>query len=334
MLKVGGIAALGQRIDIIATRLSVVSISLRDPAVAPKIFERLNYGAEPITVADLVRNEVFARSSDDPATAHHLFSTRWEPFVDRFRDKNSDLDRFLFPYGLISNPNIRKVELFTALRRMWDRLPDPGAIIVEEATVCAALDAVESFLFRRAVVGIEPPGLHAVFKGLWQDLLTGFEGRLDEALSVGRLQAAIRSKPTITWPGAEEFQAAIAVGELYRRKIASYALREFEVSLKGESPSDVHQVEHIAPQAPTPVWATAIPADYAELVHTWGNLLPLTASMNPSTGQSPFETKRKAYADSIFASAREVAKAEAWDAEAIRARSGRIAAWALTRWSY
>ena len=117
LLKGADLSALDRRIDIVATRLSVVSISLRDPAVAPKIFERLNYGAEPITVADLVRNEVFARSGDDPATAHHLFSTRWEPFVAKFKDKNADLDRFLFPYGLISNPNAKKADLFGTLRR-------------------------------------------------------------------------------------------------------------------------------------------------------------------------------------------------------------------------
>lgn len=392
LFKASGLSALDQRIDIIASRLSVVSISLRDPAVAPKIFERLNYGAEPITVADLVRNEVFARSGDDPTMAHHLFSTRWEPFVSRFKDKNGDLDRFLFPYGLISNPNTKKADLFPALRKIWEKFADPGAIIddleqyqgaylaltdgkqydkvssaavraradrmyrsgrpssiypfvlqllrgletetVSEATVCADLDAIESFLFRRAVAGIEPTGLHAVFKGLWQELTSDHDGSLDEALSVGRLRQAICSKATIAWPSNEEFRSAIVTGELYRRKIVNYALREFEVSLKGESPSDIHQVEHIAPQAPTPAWNAAIPADYAKVVHTWGNLLPLTPSMNPSTGQGPFEVKRKAYANSIFASAREVAQTGSWDADAIRMRSGRIADWAVARWPY
>lgn len=117
LFRENGLPALEKRIDIIATRMSVVSISLRDPTVAPKIFERLNYGAEPITVADLVRNEVFARSGDDPERALHLFSSRWEPFVAKFSDKNADLDRFLFPYGLIHNSNVKKAELFGALRK-------------------------------------------------------------------------------------------------------------------------------------------------------------------------------------------------------------------------
>ncbi|MGY3288690.1 hypothetical protein ACVWWP_001757 [Bradyrhizobium sp. LM3.6] len=128
LMRDQGLKALEHRVEVVATRLSVVSISLRDPTVAPKIFERLNYGAEPVTVADLVRNEVFARSGDDPKTALHLFESRWEPFVGRFADKNADLDRFLFPYGLMHNPNVKKADLFAALRKSWDQ-SNPKAII-------------------------------------------------------------------------------------------------------------------------------------------------------------------------------------------------------------
>lgn len=392
LLKSGNLAALERRVEIVATRLSVVSISLRDPAVAPKIFERLNYGAEPITVADLVRNEVFARSGDDPTSAHHLFSTRWEPFVSRFKDKNSDLDRFLFPYGLISNPNTKKADLFIALRKVWDQYAGPAPIIddleqyqdaylaladgapyeavsstavrvhvdrifragrpssiypfvlqllrnfetgkVSEGTVCSDLDAIELFLFRRAVAGIEPTGLHAVFKGLWQELTSNPDEPLDSALSVERLQDAVRSKATVAWPSDDEFRSAIVFGELYRRKIVGYAIREREVSLRGESPSDGHQVEHIAPQTPTQEWEAAIPENYAKVLHTWGNLLPLTPTMNPAMGQAAFDIKKKAYADLIFASAREVAKSSHWDANAIRSRSEEIAKWAIERWPY
>lgn len=391
LLRDDGLAALERRVDIVATRLSVVSISLRDPTVAPKIFERLNYGAEPVTVADLVRNEVFARSGDDPQNALHLFASRWEPFVGRFADKNADLDRFLFPYGLMQNPNVKKADLFTALRKWWEKLESPDRIIddleqyqpaylglasgaaylsrfpavslrvnrifragrpssiypfllkllrafeleaISEVNTVEVLDAIESFLFRRAVQGIEPTGLHAVFKSLWQELAGEDGGELDHLVTASRVKLAISSKPTISWPTDSDFRVAIEEGELYRRKIAKYAVKEFELSLKGETPSDDHQIEHIAPQTPTEGWKAAIPDGYDQLVHTWGNLLPLTPAMNPSAGQSEFAVKRNAYGDSIFASAREVAKIEAWDARSIRERSKRIATWAQERWPY
>lgn len=392
LLRELGLSGLDHRIEIVTSRLSVVSISLRDPTVAPKIFERLNYGAEPVTVADLVRNEVFARSGDDAATAMHLFATRWEPFVARFADKNADLDRFLFPYGLIYNSNVKKADLFAALRKRWDKFNGPEQIIddmeqfqpaylaltvgrdyqedhpalklrvnriyrsgrpssiypfllrllrayelgqVSESATCSVLDATESFLFRRAVVGIEPTGLHAVFKSLWQEL-TGEAGdqELDKLIDPDRLRLIVRGKPTISWPSDEEFQSGIENGELYRRKIAGYAIREYELGVKGESPTDIHQIEHIAPQSATESWRKVIPEGYEKLVHTWGNLLPLTPSMNPSTGQSDFEVKRVAYSNSIFASAREVAKKSDWDATAIRERSKSIAEWALGRWGF
>lgn len=387
-----GLPGLEQRVEVVATRLSVVSISLRDPTVAPKIFERLNYGAEPVTVADLVRNEVFARSGDDPQTALHLFATRWEPFVGRFRDKNADLDRFLFPYSLMHNPNVKKADLFAALRKRWEKFDDPKQIIedleqyqpaylaltsgadyqpeyaalklrvsriyragrpssiypfllkmlrsfergeIKEGNACLILDAIESFLIRRAVSGIEPTGLHAVFKGLWQELVgDAAEPDLNELITAARVRQSISSKPTIAWPTNEEFAFAIENGELYRRKIVGYALREYELGLKGETPSDGHQVEHIAPQTPTEGWKRAIPEDYEKLVHTWGNLLPLTPAMNPAAGQGDFPSKKKAYANSIFASAREVAKNDGWNAAAIRERSKSIAEWSIIRWPF
>lgn len=391
ILRDRDLSALSQRVDILATRLSVVSISLRDPTVAPKIFERLNYGAEPVTVADLVRNEVFSRSGHDPNNAMHLFSTRWEPFVGRFTDKNSDLDRFLFPYGLISNSNVKKADLFSALRKHWEKYEDPKQIIddlerfqpaylalssgyeylpsfpqiklrvnrlhragrpssifpfvlqllrsfednnIDECSVLSVLDAIESFLVRRAICGIEPTGLHAVFKGLWQDLIAGSVENISLSVTPENLKEKIRSKPTISWPNNDEFRQHIEHGDLYNRKIVGFALREYELGLEGESPMDLHQAEHIAPQTATAYWKNNIPENYDKIIHTWGNLLPLTAVMNPSTGQADFSAKRSAYEKSIFASAREVAKATAWDTQAIRMRSREIADWAVDRWAY
>jgi hypothetical protein len=290
------------------------------------------------------------------------------------------------------NPNVKKADLFVALRKRWEQFANPEQIIddleqyqpayraltaganyqpnhpllklrvdriyragrpssiypfllkllrsfelgvVSEKNACSVLDAVESFLFRRAIAGIEPTGLHAVFKSLWQELVGGVQDHgLDQVLTPERIHDSIIGKPTISWPSDDEFRFAIETGELYRRKIAGYALREYELSLKGETPADKHQIEHIAPQTPTESWKNAIPDGYEKLIHRWGNLLPLTPTMNPAAGQSDFSFKRVAYADSIFASAREVSKATIWDAEAIRRRSREIACWALVRWPY
>jgi hypothetical protein len=192
------------------------------------------------------------------------------------------------------------------------------------------LQATESFLFRRALVGIEPTGLHAAFKNLWNDLSDG-----NQALGGELLRNVLARKPTIMWPTNKQFEEAIKTGDLYQRKICSFALREYELSLKGESPSDKFVIEHVAPQTMTETWKAAIGEDNAELIQTWGNLIPLTEKMNPSVGQKPFELKRAAFKDSIFATARLVATGyETWTAKTIQDRNQTIAAWALKRWPF
>ncbi len=388
--KDGGRSALEEYLKLVVQHLSFVSISLRDPSVAPKIFERLNARAEPITVADLVRNEIFSRAGDDVTQAQHVFSTYWEPFIAHFSAKNIDFSKFLFPYGLIHNPNVRKVELFTELRNAWKGYDSPQEIIADldrhrptflalecdvrdenlpsgislwlsringvgrpsstysfimrlidsfrkqeasEANVVSVLQAVESFLFRRAVMGIEPTGLHAAFKGLWQDLAKQLGSTKIDGPSV---KAALAAKPTIHWPSDSDFMRAVETESIYGKKISAYAIIQREMTLKGETPGDSFHIEHIAPQALTDSWQKLFPeeADRA-LIDTWGNLVALSEEMNPSVGQKLFAVKRAAFADSKFAGAREASASESeWTPDVIRKRNAAIAKWAITRWSY
>ena len=383
----GGLAALARYIQVVAHHMSVVSISLRDPAVAPKIFERLNSRAEPVTIADLARNEIFSRSGDNAVQAQHVFNAYWEPFVDAFKKSATEFDKFLFPYGLIQNPNVRKADLFPQLRARWQKLDGPQAIIadldryrptflaleagvddpqlpqtisralnrlhrvgrpssiyafvlqavdafrsgeVEEAAIVDLLDATESFLFRRAIAGIEPTGLHAAFKNLWQEM-----AQSGAPVSAALLRTILNGKPTIIWPDAGQFADRIQTGDLYHRKVSAYAVREFELSLKGETPADRFVVEHVAPQTMTDIWRQSIADEDDWLIHSWGNLIPLTEKMNPSVGQKPFDIKRAAFSDSIFATAREAASAhQQWTADTIRERNARIAEWAVKRWRW
>ena len=92
-----------------------------------------------------------------------------------------------------------------------------------EGAAVSALDTIEWFLFRRAVSGIEPTGLHAVFKSLWSDLV-GDEPISDALLTPDKIRQVIVGKPTIKWPSNLEFRSAIEEGELYRRKIAPYVI--------------------------------------------------------------------------------------------------------------
>ena len=310
-------------------------------------------------------------------------------FAASFKATSTDLARFLFPYGLISSPGLRKADLFAELRRRWAGYTSPQDIIadleryrgtylaleggnadphltpeisrqlhrihsvgrpsstyafilrlvdawkqnaVEEAVVVDILTRLESFLFRRALMGIEPTGLHAVFKGLWNELVGAGDG---SELTGEAFQAAVSGKPTIIWPNDEQFANAIHTGNLYGRKVRNYALREHEASLSAETASDIFQVEHIAPQSGTDAWREKMGEPYDRLIHTWGNLVPISGKMNPTIGQKPFKIKRAEFAKSMFANARHIAETCVdWSAETLEARNQAIADWAKTRWSH
>lgn len=386
LYKNKGIDGLDRTLEILVSTLSFVQISLRDPTAAPKIFERLNARGEKITTGDLVRNEIFSRVANDPGLAQAIFSNDWQPFEANFHQHGIDLERYLFPYGLVINSQITKAELFSTLRKQWDSLQSPQKIIAdlarffpefvaleagvtdsiwgkrlraqmaklhhmgapssvypfvfhlfdalrrEEGTedqICDALELIEGFLFRRAICGYEPTGLHAVFKGLWKEA-SGGGFPTPQSIS-----SAISARTTVPWPDDAEFGESIVSGNLYDRNVRKFALLEYERSMKGETPADDFEIEHILPQTANAHWEEIFGSGYRDLVNTWANLLPITRSMNPAVGQQGFDGKRAAYRDSIFATTRDVGNSGAdWNPSALAQRAEAIRVWAIKRWPY
>ena len=121
----------------ILNQMCVIQISITDPASGPKIFNNLNSKQVPVSIGDLVRNEVFSRiASEEPETLDRLDNEYWQPFHRKFqRDDQDFFDQYFFPYGLIENPNIKKSEVFNELRSKWNppkkKPKDPETIIAE-----------------------------------------------------------------------------------------------------------------------------------------------------------------------------------------------------------
>lgn len=126
--------------DVYATllqRISVVQIDVQDPTNGPKIFDSLNSRQEPMTVGDLVRNDVFSRvASDDPELASELDEHYWQPFYRKFSFNSPNpknyFDDYFFPFALIDNHNLRKSQAYADLRQRWDGA-DPEKVIKELA---------------------------------------------------------------------------------------------------------------------------------------------------------------------------------------------------------
>jgi len=111
--------------------MSVVQIDVSDPTNGPKIFDSLNSRQEPMTIGDLVRNEIFSRvANEQPSNIEQIDEHYWQPFYKKFQQDGKNLfDLYFFPYGLIQNPNLMKSEVYNALHEQWRSITDPQTII-------------------------------------------------------------------------------------------------------------------------------------------------------------------------------------------------------------
>lgn len=127
----GGLDRVRQVYSAILNQLSIVQIDVWDPTNGPKIFDSLNSRQEPMTIGDLVRNEVFRRvANEHPEIIERVDAEYWQPFYKKFHQDGKNLfDGYFFPYGLTLWPNLKKSEVYSSLRKNWDEIGDPAAII-------------------------------------------------------------------------------------------------------------------------------------------------------------------------------------------------------------
>jgi len=120
----GGLERISLIYSAILNQISVVQIDVWDPLNGPKIFDSLNSRQEPMTIGDLVRNEIFSRVADrDADDIERIDAENWQPFYKKFDVGERNLfDGYFFPYGLIKNPNLKKSEVYNFLKRGWESL--------------------------------------------------------------------------------------------------------------------------------------------------------------------------------------------------------------------
>ncbi len=196
------------------------------------------------------------------------------------------------------------------------------------------LNRVDSFLTRRAVCGIEPTGLHAVFKGLWQDIQ-----HVDQAQMIPLFEEIIRLKPTVQWPSDTQVRDAARNRNFYGARIGRFLLEEYNRSLGGDLVGGTFQIEHILPRNP-PLksdWRTDFTdLERSELVDSIGNLTLITPRMNGEVSNKSYSEKRKEYSEnSQFKITREIAdKYDSWKPDDVRLRSEEIGEWIVATWPF
>lgn len=191
-----------------------------------------------------------------------------------------------------------------------------------------SLRFVESMLVRRALVGWEPTGLHAIFKSLWKE--TGAE----PAEVAKRLRTG-----TIKSPTNDEIIADLSEVAVDSRKILPYVLKQYERTLRAHEgtgddlPVSTPWIEHVLPQSHDKHWsATFTSKQHAAQVGLLGNLTLLTGKQNQKSQNEPWVQKRARYATSDWLMTRNLADIKNWDPRFIAKRTKDLAAWIIKRW--
>lgn len=190
-----------------------------------------------------------------------------------------------------------------------------------------AVRLVESFLFRRAMSGLEPTGLHAVFKGLWQ------EAKAD----LPTLRKLLENK-TIKFPNDEEFRVAVRTAPMFSRRVRYYGILELERSFtKGDILKTFPEVtiDHILPQTPKGDWLDKFTSSEIERwSNTWANLVPLSGKANSEKGNMSWvETKSLLKNETVFSTTKNLLDRHTdWTPKSIEERADELANWALKRW--
>ncbi|HUR36950.1 MAG TPA: DUF262 domain-containing protein [Terriglobales bacterium] len=200
---------------------------------------------------------------------------------------------------------------------------------VGDADALAVCAVLESFFVRRGLVGLEPTGLHSIFKKLWDD------AKADPSLVKKSIQTG-----TISFPPDEEVLRAIEDKGLYKKRVEKYVLRSYEAHLQQTSLAKLSYLpkitaDHVMPQDWQGEWKKVISKeDHERVVDLWGNLVPLSSPENSAKGAKSFgEAKALLSQETAFLTTKRLmAKTDTWDKETILARCIELADWAITRW--
>ncbi len=198
-----------------------------------------------------------------------------------------------------------------------------------------AVVLIESYLLRRAVLGLQTRNYWSVFARIAHDLVP-------EAPFESLQVALARLRGNYRFPNDEEFRRGLQEHDLYGLRVCKHLLDRLEnAGYQEPSPVQNFSIEHIMPQDITdvPQWQTMLGGAWAEEHGTWlhrlGNLT-LTA-YNSAYSNRPFDEKQVVdggFRHSAVRLNEDVRDAAQWTDIEIRNRGERLAARALQVWPH
>lgn len=277
---------------------------------------------------------------------------RWYPaYLNRSENHSQAIDQLqrmarfgrYFCRFIIGPDESQKVEARLArLRKLVDVAATTVMVLYEHLyhdktldadEFCEAIDTLESYVFRRSVLGAETRSGGTIFSILASKI------RSDAPLKSlkARLEMMGRGKE---FPGDAEFMLALTTADLYHRRTCFYMLERLTNSGKEKSALNGLSIEHVLPQKVelSDEWKTMLGEQWRDIQQTWlhrlGNLT--LSGFNSELQAAPFLKKRDlkpgGYSDSSVWLNRELAKLERWTPVEMEARGQKLAKLALKVW--
>lgn len=199
-----------------------------------------------------------------------------------------------------------------------------------------AVRAIESYVFRRMIVGIPTSSLNKTFAAL-PTLIA------DDAVYASLAANLVSLQSYKRFPENDEFERILQEKDLYNTSSRTYWLRRLENFGRTKELVVVenYTVEHLMPQNPNPLpeWKTDLGPDWQDIqsryLHTLGNLT--LTGYNSEYSDKPFATKRdmpeKGLKFSPLNLNQGLGQIDVWNEEEIVNRAKKLATRALSVWS-
>jgi hypothetical protein len=116
-------------LGVIERHLQVVSIGLDGADNPYEIFESLNFKGQPLTQADLVRNDVLMRFSHDVSDGgaqECVYRDHWQPMEQQLGES---LTEFFRHYLMRAGEEVREADVYVTTKRRFDAASDPDAVL-------------------------------------------------------------------------------------------------------------------------------------------------------------------------------------------------------------
>ena len=207
--------------------------------------------------------------------------------------------------------------------------------LLNEQDFVTATRLIESYVFRRAIIGIPTSSMNKTFAALPKEI--------DSTEVLESLKARLFNLQTYRrFPSDEEFFRLIQERDMYNMANRSYWLRRLENFDRSKELVDIEEysIEHVLPQNPnlSKDWIEELGPDWRELqqqyLHTLGNLT--LTRYNPEYSDKAFSVKRDLPVKGLRFSPLNLnvgfGEVEKWNVESIRTRSVKLASKAIRVW--